>query len=317
VKKDCVIIAADTGPKVGLGHLGRCVAIAEGLAAVSDEKPVFYIDDPVAADWVKGRGFGTTTTLPETIPLLIADSYRASMASWREYRRRAHRLLVIDDSGDVRTKPDWVVNSSPFAHRYPYQSVSAHSLMLGPLFHPLRKEFWPERQASPGGRDLRNVLVILGGGDNRDHLGTIVDVILGTLAKVKVHIITGPYTELPRQSSAVVIHQSPRNIRRVIERCELAVSAAGQTLFELAACGIPTLATQLVSNQSPNYTGFQDLDAIVALGAIQDPKFPARLRRALRNVANDAAARQDLAARAHRVVDGNGARRVAYAIRNF
>ena len=312
-----IVVAADTGPHVGLGHLGRCTAIAEGLVEVSGEKAVFFVHDPIATSWLANRGFETTSILPKKIPLLIADSYHSSASTWTDYRQRARRLLVMDDFGDVRTSPDWIVNSSPFAHRYAYQKVRAHSLMLGPLFHPLRREFWPKKAAKPIARSLKNVLVILGGGDTGLYLSKILRAVRAALAHVKMHAVVGPYTKVTDEAADVIIHRSPKNLRAVMEKCELAVSAAGQTLFELAACGIPTLAIQFVANQTPNYTGFRDLNTVLAIGSIDEPDLDAKLRRSLRKIHEDAAFRRKLAATALDVVDGRGAYRIAQAIRYF
>ncbi|MEA3210634.1 MAG: hypothetical protein QOE70_3691 [Chthoniobacter sp.] len=312
-----IVIVADAGPDVGLGHVARCTGTAQGLAAVTHERPVFYLRDRVARAWIEERGFVTVQTLPKQIPLLIVDSYRSSASTWKEYRRRARRLMVVDDYGAVQSSPDWILNSSPFAHRYPYQKVHAHSLMLGPLFHPLREEFWPELRSKRVRPTVREVLVMLGGGDQGSDLSLLMQWVREALPEVKLHIIVGPYTQVHEKDSRMVVHRSPSNVRLVLEQCDLAVSAAGQTLFELAACGIPTLAIQIIENQKPNFRGFRDLGGILALGSIKSRDLPARLKRELRRVARDATVRQRLADTARNIVDGKGALRIAHAVGEF
>ena len=309
-----IVIVADAGPDVGLGHIGRCTGIAQGLVAVTKSRPVFYLKDRVATAWIEKHGFRTISKLPDQVPLMIADSYRASLSTWSDYRRRAKRLLVIDDFGAVKTSPDWILNSSPFAHRYPYQKIPAHGLMLGPLFHPLRTEFWPAQSRTRIGKRVRNVLIVLGGGNHEGPLASLVECVGETLPEANVHVIVGPYTKLDAQSPRLIVHRSPPDMRAVIEQCDVAISAAGQTLFELAACGIPTLAIQIVENQEPNFTGFRDLGGMVAVGSIKTRNLASTLKSALQKVAGDAAFRKGLADAARRLVDGNGALRIAHAI---
>jgi spore coat polysaccharide biosynthesis predicted glycosyltransferase SpsG len=92
-----------------------------------------------------------------------------------------------------------------------------------------------------------------------------------------------------------------------MRRADLAVSAAGQTLFELAATGAPTLAIAVADNQRPQ------LEALGAAGVVI-PVTAETLAPRLATVAEDRAMRQALAERGQALVDGLGADRVAHAI---
>jgi len=46
-------------------------------------------------------------------------------------------------------------------------------------------------------------------------------------------------------------------MKRVMAASDMAISAAGQTLYELARIGVPTIATAVVKNQLNNVQGWE------------------------------------------------------------
>jgi spore coat polysaccharide biosynthesis predicted glycosyltransferase SpsG len=87
---------------------------------------------------------------------------------------------------------------------------------------------------------------------------------------------------------------------------DLAVTAAGMTLYECLASGTPVVATCLADNQRPNF------EALSRAGLIM--RGEPLLSKAVLRLAEDAALREALSARGREVVDGKGAPRVAAEI---
>ncbi len=308
-----IVIFADAGARQGLGHLGRCAAIAQGLKAATKTPAVFFLKDPVARKWAAARGLETVSTLPSKMDRLIVDSYRVTPQEFRELRRRAQTLIVVDDNGGTRMATDWVLNTTPFAQGRDYKAVPSEHLMLGPSFHPLRKEFWNLSSVRAPKR-VSNILIVLGGGDAGNCLPKLVTYVLQTIPRAMIHVVIGPYTSSPKPSSRVRVYRSPKNMRPIMRRCDLAISAAGQTIYELAACGVPTLAIQMADNQKRNYEGFQKLGIIQGVGTIQDARLFQKLGQAIRRVISDPSLRRQMSSRAQACIDGNGAKRIARAL---
>lgn len=53
---------------------------------------------------------------------------------------------------------------------------------------------------------------------------------------------------LVRNQTNVFLHHSP-DIKKLVEKCDISISAAGITTYELAACGVPTLLVIAADNQ--------------------------------------------------------------------
>jgi UDP-2,4-diacetamido-2,4,6-trideoxy-beta-L-altropyranose hydrolase len=306
----------DGGPKSGLGHLGRCVAIAWAIRRVAGQRPVFVIGDAGGRAWVRERGFRAEPSLRGRWDLVILDSYLRTESDVRELRKQAVALAVIDDRGRVPKNADWVINTTVRARRFSYTKARPGRLLLGPKFHPLRTEFASRRPVSKPASEVRNVLISVGGTDGRGLITNITEEIKGMFPEGRIHVLVGPFfSKTPRASGRkVVYHRSPANLRAILSRMDLAISAAGQTLFELAYMGIPTMAIEIAPNQRENIKGFSEAGAVHPLGRSRDRALIARLRTAFRDLVADRRRRQAMSAAGRRLVDGRGGDRLAKAL---
>ena len=95
---------------------------------------------------------------------------------------------------------------------------------------------------------------------------------------------------------------------------DLAVSAAGQTLYALARLGVPTVALELADNQRGGLAALEHAGAVRVAGRAGEPGLPDAVAAAVRELVTDDAARHRLARAAGSLLDGQGARRVAAEI---
>ena len=110
-----------------------------------------------------------------------------------------------------------------------------------------------------------------------------------------------------------VVH-SPDSICALMVEADIAVSAGGQTLYELARVGCPTVAVRVASNQDGQLQIFAEAGFIRAVGRADDSKVITAMGDALLSMLSDPAARAAMSAAGQRVVDGQGALRVAWTI---
>jgi UDP-2,4-diacetamido-2,4,6-trideoxy-beta-L-altropyranose hydrolase len=310
-----IAILADSGPTMGLGHVARCVGLAQGFEAESGIRPTFYVQDARARRWVRERGFAAKSGRPEICDLMIVDSYHQTAKTWAALRQRAKHLLVVDDFGRPYPRADWVLNSAPLAETLGYSKKWGNRLLLGPTFHPLRRDYWRSSGRHPVSARVRNVVVLLGGGRMVPALQEIVSVLKQVLPDARCHVVLGPMARVrSRGKSSVTFVRSPKVLRRLLERCDLAVSAAGQTLYELAFAGLPTVAVQMAANQRHNLMAFEKSGTILPAGWLGTPGFKRNLTRALITLLQSKTRRQKMSQAGRYLVDGRGARRVAQTV---
>lgn len=146
--------------------------------------------------------------------IVIIDSYKASLTVYEKASLAAKVCVWLDDF-----------------NRLNYPTGIVHNASKTPL---LRREFWYANKKSINS-EVKNVFVNLGSANTYFDFIAAVKSSLGESVRV---VTIG-------NSSAAEVKQS-------MEKSDLAVSAAGQTLLELAALGVPTIAIITADNQLQN-----------------------------------------------------------------
>jgi len=331
-----VLLAADGSPAIGLGHLGRALALAAALEA---EGAWAGVAAPAGGAF-RGRvdALGRTAVPIDGWPAwdaagldrlltaaravhadaIVIDSYRADDAALERLRAAGLTLVAFDDVAATPSPCHVVIDPAPAAASVARCSRHGDTrFLLGPAYAPLRPEFWlrPERPA----RDhVATVVLTLGGGEVPGLVPPLLAALDAAPGDFVVDVLMGPFAD-PRSAAAaadrcrrrVRVQHDPRDVGALFLGADLAVSAAGQTLFELAWAGCPAVAIAVADNQRANLAGFAARGTVRATAAPEAPDFAVRLAEALGSLLVDAPARHAMAAAGQRLVDGRGARRVA------
>ena len=332
-----ILFRADGNPDIGTGHIMRCLSLADALQEQGWEI-TFITAEPYFQRLIQTRGSPCTVLgtaydrmeeelsifLPiierERPELVILDSYFVT-SQYMEAIRNISRLLYIDDLNAFDYPADAVVNYNIYGPELPYPQNKTY--FLGPQYAPLRKEFQGLSQRNTKDR-VENVLVSTGGTDQyhvalhcaeylREHLpreNMIFHFVLGAMNRDIVQL-----EQIAEDFSFIKLHRQVTDMCSLMLQCDVAISAAGTTLYELCACGLPTVTYILADNQIQGAQMFQKAGLMPCAGDIrEDACFLERLFELLNSLADDFAQRQRIAEQMQGAVDGRGAARLAEAI---
>ena len=311
-------------PTVGFGHLRRSWTLAlelrrqgaavQFVAATREAAHVLRSSGlPVAAATRRDPWSGVWSAIRAShAPVCcVVDDPDCPAQHLAEARRHAP-VACVDDTG-LRAMPvDLVVNGSAGAERLRYRGGLRHTrYLLGPHYILLRREFAraPRRVTRP---KLSRVFVSIGGGAQRHALRELIGAARAVAPEAAIDVVVGPFgSALSRRDPRIAYHRDPSGIRRLMVRADVALSAGGQTTYELAATGTPTLGIRVAENQRLNLRGLSAAGALRDVGAPEEPGFRRRVERALRELARRPEARERMSRRGRQTVDGRGAERVA------
>lgn len=336
-----VLFRVDAGPRRGLGHLRRSLALAATLARRG--AGVTVLAEP--HDDVRGRveaagcrlaplvlsevEAGRPRDLEQTIAAarvagadtIVVDSYDVTSDGYlAALRSTGVRVVAMDDAAGFPLSAHLVVNGAVGAETLPYRSVTGDTrFLLGPSFALLNQEYADTavREIAPV---VRTVLVAVGGADPHAMLPRVLGILDTIDAPFAITAVAGPFLQSDDQLRArvtahgLVIARAPGTLRDLMLAADLAVSAAGQTVYELAATGTPTVAIQLAGNQAQNMRGLVHAGVVADGGAAEDPRFATVLTAAVLATMTDVGARAGMSRIGQRLVDGRGASRVADAM---
>lgn len=323
------------GDSLGLGHLVRCLAIAEALKERYKTHIRFICRDyPKGIQLIQSHHFSVDTIPPQCnleedlcksialindADIVIADSYTFNT----EYLRRLknHRKIVaIDDMMD-RDLPVDVVIGNAYATREDYGSKIAKETILlsGPDYLPLRKEFQQISERSIPD-ELSTVLITFGGEDPQNVTQHVVESIATYPKKLSLKILIGaayPHSKsleraLEQSRHPYEVYCNIPNVLPLFQQCDVAITAAGTTVWELAACGIPMLIIQSADNQTKVVEYVRQKELGVFLGRY-DCISSYELNQGLQKLENKQI-RVDFSRHSQHLVDGKGADRIAEAL---
>ncbi len=327
-----VIARVAGGPRTGFGHLRRSWTLASRL--VQDAVAVHFVcATPDGAGILAEAGFPVTVedhprSLARTLDLLrrppaprlcLVDDPDLPAAALSDLSACAP-LVCVDDTGEREMPVDLAVNGSAGAQHLVYRGLPWTEYLLGPDYILLRREFTGVPKRLPTALDIRRVLVLTGGGGTGTLSRQIAEVVAEVLPRAVVDVVTGPFADSQPEgepSDRMTWYRSPQDIRSLMLAADLAVSAGGQTLYELAAAATPTLGVRVTANQSLNLKGLSEAGCLRDIGSPEAPQFRTRLAGTLEELAGDAKTREAMGNRGRRLVDGKGVERVAARIQSL
>lgn len=269
----------DAGADHGLGHLSRCVAIADTVAERGGAAR-FY----VSAD----ESMQAFAEMHEWHAMPSDTGTAGDLAFMQDELKRAPNSIVVVDNkhvgkdyvsalrglrpvaqivdGDPReSAADLVINNHPGVEAF----VGQGTFLLGPAYNTVRAGYFAAAQM-PG---RRAVLITMGGEDPSNHTAWVLCNLGDLFAGRPVIVVIGPAHSDPdavvkaaKNVAGVEIHYAPRDLVALAERSEVAISAGGTTCYELAAAGIATAAIATEPHQHALIAPLADRGALLPLG---------------------------------------------------
>ena len=336
-----IIFRADGGSFMGLGHVMRLLTIADEVKKQNREV-LFVLADENVSSLVRERGFAYVVlntrydTLEEELPMLLSlikeknakaivvDSYFVT-PPYLHTLREAVKTVYIDDLAAFPYDVDVLINYNIYAGDLDYESQrrDGRKLCLGCDFVPLRAEFLKEKkEALPFHEQVEEVLLSTGGSDHYGLAKKIMERLAVTddFSKRSFHIVSGmanPFLkdlqELSNRYANIKLHVNEKNMAGLMKGMDLAISAGGSTLYELAAMGVPTICFWFAENQKRLVESF--VKNKMTLGGYDflssERNMLAGIEKDFHLLCEDTHLREKLRQRAKQLVDGEGAKRIA------
>lgn len=332
-----LIIRTDGSREIGVGHIYRCLALAEALRARGLEIIFGVTVTPLPLMALIQQHGHVVHTLNEAahIEQLIAlarqhrthaicvDTYAATENFYNELAARGMCVFCIHDFADFPIAAELVINHNIYAPELLYE-VSPHTrLLLGPRYALLRPEFRAARLHAASRARPTNLLVLLGGSDPHNLTLKITRGLLENLPQeIFIHAVVGPATsgllelqQLAQTHARLRVYNQPPNLPELMSGASLAISGAGVTVYELACLGVPALLLIIAENQRRNAESFARHGLAQTLGW-HEHIAPENVATAAQRLLNDAQKLSEMKTAGRNLVDGLGAQRVAEEISN-
>jgi spore coat polysaccharide biosynthesis predicted glycosyltransferase SpsG len=324
-------IRCDAGARTGVGHLVRCVALAEEL--VARDVAVHFLADLGAVEWAEAQL--TQRGLPRQPPpadpqglvaaverlgidALVIDSYTLPPAHSVAVRAAGRPVLAVVD-GDFRGQSaDIYVDQNLDSVITVPGAVGLAGLDYALLRGSVRQLRPLAAPVHSSGRTPK-VVAFFGGTDAYRAAPQVAALLAATGVPFDATII-GANEELRAELRTVPAGPGQRfeiiaptdELPKLLAGADVAVSASGTSTWELLCLGLASALVWVVDNQILGYDRTMARGFAAGLGQLGH--FDERSVDTLRTLLTDAGLRTALAARAWAAVDGRGVQRVADAL---
>jgi spore coat polysaccharide biosynthesis predicted glycosyltransferase SpsG len=135
--------------------------------------------------------------------------------------------------------------------------------LLGAKYILLRKEFWDDTQKEIK-ENIESIMITFGGDDVRKMTPNILKLLTENYPCFIKRVIigkgfhgVGDIENLKDEKTKLIYYPDANKMKKIMLESDIAISAGGQTLYELAKIGVPTIAVGVSDNQLNNIKGLQ------------------------------------------------------------
>ena len=272
-----VVILTEGGKDFGFGHVARCSSIYQAFKK-RDILPQFIIngDESVKSildnidfkidNWLEDISFLKSSDI------VVIDSYLADYEIYVEISKKVSLAVYLDDNKRLDYPNGIVVNGLINASSLNYPQNNEIKYLLGSKYTPLRADFWNVSKLEIND-NVKNILITMGGNDLRNLTPKILGLLNDKFPKIEKKVIIADSFEniseieaLKNDFSELIYSPNSNEMLNAMSDVDLAISASGQTLYELACIGVPTIAIGIIENQKDNIKNWSETGFIEYAG---------------------------------------------------
>ncbi len=262
-----ILFRADGDSQIGLGHVMRCLALAEMLGPDYQRRFAIVQPAPEVVKLIEDKGVETIWLensddlfgVVDAAEVVVLDGYGFDENYQRAVRQRARALVFIDDLMTGHQVADVVVNHAGNITEYDYKAEPYTQFLLGPHYALLRPPFFAPKTPLP---QEGPIFVSLGGADPSNTTLQVLKAILDCFGMLKqewrVHVVVGPMQQnrpaiealqLSFKYLKILSNLTAEQMVAELTKCQLAVTACSTVAYEVCSIGRPLIAIQTADNQ--------------------------------------------------------------------
>lgn len=331
-------IRADGGYKEGMGHIVRCMALyleleekrnvevmflsrhENNLDKYFEERKINYI--PIKSNEIFEEKAEMKRVVDSYgIDIIITDSYMLNEDYLKFLKSICKMLISIDDNYLYDYPSHLVINPNIYAEKSSYKGRKTTNYLIGGEYCILRKEF-REECTKKISVDVNNILITMGGTD----VNNVTTFIINSIKELKDFtinvVISNGYRNIKaieniaNKSKSINLIYNPKNMKTVMERCDICISSSGTTTYELASVGVPTLLIIQAQNQLRIAKFMEDYGAMINLGWYCELKKENLIKNII-TITKDYELRLNLSEKLKQLININGVKNVVDEIVNM
>lgn len=251
INRKRIVLRADGGPQMGMGHAYRALAMAYELSGHdvtivtrSDDNDLvarFFARHPFKLREVKTEQDFLTLLQDIRPDITFIDILDTSRDFIRAVKATPTKVVTLEDLGDGAHEADLVINEL-----YQNSDLPANKQLCGIRHAILAPAFEAEPPRMDVSSPVERVLVLFGGTDPSGLTAKALEALAGLKFSGHVDVVRGmghshPIPTLESLGLKGTVHENVDYMPGLMKKADIAISSAGRTVTELLSLGIPTV----------------------------------------------------------------------------
>ncbi|MEK9657782.1 MAG: UDP-2,4-diacetamido-2,4,6-trideoxy-beta-L-altropyranose hydrolase [bacterium] len=274
-----ILIRVDASIEIGAGHFVRQIALAQLL--IDEGFNVHFLTkttqkkllDQAIKEGIHIQTMDTIITLEKDAQKtvkhakkvgahwVVLDGYPFVTNYQQIIKSAGLKLMCVDDIAQCHFVADIVLNQNTTDSTI-YSKEPYTQLLMGPEYALLRREFRQYSKQKIIKEHVSNIMITMGGADEGNFTGEILNQIkeISELKLIRFHVVLGALNThkklieliLSKQNLNGTIYESLSSSKMIslMEKTDLAITAAGSIVWEYIKMQVPFLSISLYDNQT-------------------------------------------------------------------
>ena len=333
--KKNLFIRVDASPEIGIGHIMRCLTLAQELknnfdkiifltqknssdfieTIMKNEFEVIFISANNDSDIIKN----IVTTNSVNKNFLLIDHYNVDSNFESSLKNTFEKIFVIDDLANRKHDCDLLIDQNYYRdlnQRYEKLIQNGTITLLGPKYAIIRPEFRKiNKKTIKKNSQIKKILVSFGGSDPTNECKKVLDALCSIEnSKFEIIVAAGIYNhkfeqlkKLYEKYSNIKIYRHVDELSRLMVNSDLFIGAGGTTTWERFYMGLPSIVTIISDDQKESIEFLSDMGHIINLGLAKNVTSKTYVQ-TLQKPNSDLIYNMSL--HNQKLVDGNGSNRI-------
>jgi UDP-2,4-diacetamido-2,4,6-trideoxy-beta-L-altropyranose hydrolase len=284
--KNDLLIRADGSTEIGLGHLVRCMSLAQileedyNIEFVCKQIPE-KIEHELKKETFRLNKIEDDSSFLDSLNseiTVVLDGYHFDLQYQKKIKQSGSKLVIIDDLHSHKFHADLIINHAPGVTENDYSAEPYTKFALGPDYALLRSSFLQVAKKDRKARDNSSIFICFGGSDVKNLTQSVYEVVCNFDQFKKINIVTGSAYKFHNQILKHVSKDDKVKYHHAIDEemmLELMLTSGiafvpcSGILFEALASGNICISGIYNDNQQEVYKGFKSLNAIIDSGTFK------------------------------------------------
>jgi UDP-2,4-diacetamido-2,4,6-trideoxy-beta-L-altropyranose hydrolase len=322
--KSNLLIFVDGDHKIGLGHISRQMSLVH---VWKNFNVVFFTSTPSIKKLVSKK-YSIVTYDPFNLHslknkiikldpgIIILDKLKERSSIIKLLQNCCQNVVSIDYIGKNKH-----ILQKGFSILYPVSGVSTYSSTFNFDYVILKKSFLKQKPIKIK-KHVKSIIILQGGADTHCFIPKIISSLFFINDEIKITIVLGNEFKCWKKLNSIILNDSRisirsnvKNMANLLQNYDLAITAAGNTVLEVAYLGIPSIIVCAEKFENETAEFIEKIGFGINLGFGKNLPIE-KITKTVKSLMNDYELRKTMNRVGKSLIDGNGTERIYNVIVN-